>query len=99
MTKVLDQLWGGEIRPCDRVVKRGGEYERLQKNAQTQYDRFWSLLTPEAKEACKAFEEANLSLMSISDRDFFVKGFRLGVQLVLAAICEDDTQLPQLEEA
>ena len=99
MTKVLDQLWGGEIRPCDRTVRRGGEYERLQKIAQTQYDRYWSLLTPEAKEAYKAFEDANLSLMSISDRDFFVKGFRLGVQMMLAAICEDDTQLPQLEEA
>ena len=99
MTKVLDQLWGGEIRPCDRVVKRGSEYERIRDMAQREHDRFWSLLTPEAKEAYKAFEEANLSLMSISDRDFFVKGFRLGVQLVLAAICEDDTQLPQLEEA
>ena len=96
---VLEALWGGAIRPCERTVKRGTEYARLQKASQKAYDRFWSMLTPEGKEAYKAYSEANIELMSISEADIFTKGFRLGVQLLLAGICEDDSQLPPLEES
>ena len=95
MTKILEQLWDGGIRPCERTVRKGSEYARLQEAAQKEYDRFWRLLSPDAKEAYSAFCETNNSLTSISDRDCFIKGFRLGAQLVLAAICEDDSQLPQ----
>lgn len=99
MTKVLDQLWGGAIRPCDRVVRRGTEYDRLQEAAGKAYDRFWNTLTTEQKEAFTVFTDLEMQKSCISDADIFTKGFRLGVQLVLAAVCEDDTQLPQLEEA
>ncbi len=95
---VLEALWGGAIRPCERTVKRGTEYARLQKATQKAYDRFWNMLTPDGKEAYKAYSEANIELMSISEADIFTKGFRLGVQFLLAGICEDDSQLPPLEE-
>lgn len=96
---VLERLWGGSIRPCERTVKRGTEYARLQKNAEKAYDRFWSMLTAEEKEAYRIYSEANTELMSLSEADIFTKGFRLGVQLLLAGICEDDSQLPPLEES
>ena len=76
---ILEALWGGAIRPCERS--------------------FWSMLTPEEKEAYKEYSEANIELMSISEADIFTKGFRLGVRLLLAVICEDDSQLPPLEES
>ena len=95
---VLDALWGGAIRPAERTVKQGSEYSRLQSAAQKEYDLFWSMLTPEAKEAYIAFSNTNILLMSLSDQDFFTKGFRLGIKLILAAIAEDETQLPPLEE-
>lgn len=94
---ILEALWGGAIRPCERTVKRGSEYDRVRTEAGKAYDRFWSMLTPEAKEAYNAYSEANNHLLSISEADIFTKGFRLGVQLLLAAICEDDSQLPQME--
>lgn len=98
MTKVLEQLWDGAIRPCERAVKKGSEYARLQETMDKAYERFWSMLTPEVKEAYNSFCAANIELMAISDADCFAKGFRLGVQLLLAAIMEDDSQLPPLEE-
>ena len=98
MTNVLDQLWAGAIRPSERAVRRGSEYARLQATMDKAYDRFWSMLTPEAKEAYNDFCNTNIELMSISDADCFAKGFRLGVKLLLAAIMEDDSQLPALED-
>ena len=98
MTNILNALWGGAIHPCDRTVKRGTEYDRLQEAAGKAYDRFWSMLTAEQKEAFTAFTEIEMHKSCISDADIFTKGFRLGVRLLLAVISEEDTQLPTLEE-
>ena len=98
MKDILEQLWVGAIRPSERAVRRGSEYARLQATMDKAYDRFWSMLTPEAKEAYNDFCNTNIELMAISDADCFAKGFRLGVQLLLAAIMEDDSQLPALED-
>jgi hypothetical protein len=95
---ILEALWGGAVRPCERTVKRGSEYDRVRHEASEAYDRFWAMLTPEAKAAYDTYSEEYHHLMSISEADSFIKGFRLGAQLLLAAICEDDTQLPPLEE-
>lgn len=98
MAKILDRLWGGAVRPCERTVRQGSEYARLQATMERAYDRFWSMLTPEVKDAYNAFYNTYMELMAISDADCFAKGFRLGVQLLLAAIMEDESQLPPLEE-
>ncbi len=95
---ILEALWGGAIRPSERKVKRGSEYDRVRQEVGEAYDNFWAMLTPEEKAAYNAYSEEYHHLMSISEADSFIKGFRLGVQLLLAAICEDDTQLPPLEE-
>lgn len=95
---ILHALWGGAIHPSDRTVQRGSEYARLQEAAKKAYDRFWSMLTPEEKEAYTAFTDIEIELSCISDADIFAKGFRLGVKLLLAVIGEEETQLPPLEE-
>ena len=95
---ILEALWGGGVRPCDRTVKHGSEYDRIRKETTKAYDSFWSMLTPEEKAAYDDFSELNNHLLSISEADIFAKGFRLGVQLLLASICQEDTQLPQLED-
>ena len=95
---ILEALWGGGVRPSDRTVKQGSEYYIVRKEATKAYDRFWDMLTPEEKDAYNTFSEYNNHLLSISEADIFAKGFRLGVQLLLASICQEDTQLPPLED-
>lgn len=92
---ILEELWGGKIRPCFRSMEYGGEYARLYRKARASRDRFLSLLTEEARAAYDAFSQADAELTEISDRDIFIKGFRLGVQLFLAAIGEYRSPLPQ----
>ena len=95
---ILEELWGGAIRPSERTVRRGTEYARLQDAALRAYDRFWAMLSEDQKEAYKALTELDMERTAISDADIFAKGFRLGVRLLLAVICEEDSQLPPLEE-
>ena len=95
---ILEALWGGGVRPCDRTVKQGSEYDIVRKEASKAYDHFWDMLTPEEKDAYNTFSEYNNHLLSISEADIFTKGFRLGIQLIFAAICKDDTQLPMMDD-
>ena len=30
---ILEALWGGGVRPCDRTVKQGSEYDIVRKEA------------------------------------------------------------------
>lgn len=92
---ILDDLWGGAVRPRNRSMEYGGEYHSLYKSARARQDRFLSLLSPEAKEAYDAFCKAEAELTEISDKDLFIKGYRLGVQLFLAAVSEYRSPLPQ----
>ena len=95
---ILEALWGGAIRPCERTVKRGSEYDRVRQEASAAYEKFWAMLTPEEKAAYNAYSEVYHHLMSISEADSFTKGFRLGVQILLAVISKEDTQLPPMED-
>ena len=95
---ILEALWGGDIRPSERTVRRGTEYARLQDAALRAYDRFWAMLSEDQKEAYKTLADLDMERTAISDADIFAKGFRLGVRLLLAVICEEDSQLPPLEE-
>lgn len=95
---ILDALWGGTIRPRERSMEYGGEYYKLYRSKRAKRDRFLSMLTPEAKEAYDAFCETDVELTEISDKDLFIKGFRLGVQFFLAAVSEYRSPLPQDEE-
>ena len=95
---ILEALWGGAIRPCERTVKRGSEYDRVRQEASAAYEKFWAMLTPEEKAAYDTYSESYSHLMSISEADSFTKGFRLGAQILLAVISEEDTQLPPMED-
>ncbi len=95
---ILDSLWDGAISPSERKVKPGSEYDRIRKAAQPDHDLFWSSLTPEGQAAYERFWEKEALLSAISDKDFFIQGFRMGMQFLLAAITEYDTQLPQLDQ-
>ena len=94
---VLDALWGGNIRPCHRSMEYGGEYYRLYRKEKASRDRFLSMLNVEQRATYDAYSQAGTELTEISEKDLFIKGFRLGVQLFLAAVSEYHSPLPQDE--
>lgn len=96
MTRILEQLWDGSIHPYERAVQSGSEYARLQQESQVKLDQFMELLSPEAQDAYRAYCKVSNRMSGISDMDLFITGYRLGAQLLLAAIGEYDTQLPQI---
>ena len=93
---ILEELYCGNIRPSERSIKEGSEYQRLDHQASALEDTFRAELSPEGKKAYAAYVDKRLALMDIDSCDMFIKGYRLGMKFLLAVLTEYDTQLPQI---
>ncbi len=92
----LRDLYRGNIRPSERAVKEGSEFQQLQHQASALEDAFRAELSAEGKKAYDAYVEKQIALMEIDNCDMFIKGYRLGVKLLLSVLMDYDTPLPQI---
>ena len=90
--KTIDELWYGNISPfeqCTRGDKRLKELLKLVARNREELDGTLTRQDPSdaqrAKEALEKFEECMNEMHSITERDAFSYGFRLGVQLMAEA--------------
>lgn len=96
--EILKELYCGDIRPSERTVKERSDYKKVQAEACTLEDAFLAELSDKGKEAYEAFMVKLLSLTETENCDSFIKGYRLGTKLLLAALLDYDTPLPQVSE-
>ena len=96
--QILKDLYFGNIQPSDREVKRGSEYQMLQREASAMEDAFRSERSAEGSKAYEAFHQKQAKLSEIEECDIFIKGYRLGVKLLLAVLLDYDSPLPQISE-
>ena len=83
--KTIDELWYGNIstfEQCTRGDKRLKELLPLMARNREELD---GTLTEKQKETLEKFEDCMNEMHSITERDAFSYGFRLGVQLVAEA--------------
>ena len=86
--KILDELWYGNISPfeqCTRGDKRLKERLKLVARNREELD---GTLTDKQKETLEKFEECMNEMHSITERDAFSYGFRLGVQLMVESFLQ-----------
>ncbi len=79
---ILEDLWYGNIYPSERNVEKGSEYaEALCKLVEEQ-----GKLSPEIHKSIQKYAQAQMEATMLAERDAFMAGFRLGVQLVVAGL-------------
>ena len=90
--KTIDELWYGNVSPfeqCTRGDKRLKELLKLVAGNREKLDGTLTRQDPSdaqrAKETLEKFEECMNEMHSITERDAFSYGFRLGVQLMAEA--------------
>ena len=96
--EILKELYYGNIQPSERSMKNGGYYQRLEKEVCSLEAAFRSELSEEGKQVYDVFQQRQCELREIADCDSFIKGYRLGVKLLLAVLLDYDTPLPQVGE-
>ena len=83
--KILDELWYGNISPFEQCTRGDKELKELMKLVVRNREELDGTLTEKQKEMLEKYEECSNEMYSITERDAFACGFRLGVRLMAEA--------------
>lgn len=85
---ILNDLWHGNISPCEKFICSDSEYMKLFTKYVKDAEQIRKALSPEKQEKYDEIEELRLKLTDISEQDSFIVGFRLGARLILDIVGE-----------
>ena len=80
--KTIDELWYGNISSFEQCTRGDKRLKELLKLVARNREELDGTLTDKQKETLEKFEECINEMHSITERDAFSDGFRLGVQLM-----------------
>lgn len=87
---IIEDLWYGNISPCERDIKRSSDYaDALERIVQLEAD-LHARLNDEEKELLERFVDCSNELCCISEREMFVRGFTLGIKLIIEVMTEQN---------
>ena len=81
--KIIEDLYFGRISPYEMNISTAPEYQKLKALADRNEDLLMETLSDEQKELLDKLTECITDISSISERDMFIAGFRLGVNLMI----------------
>ena len=79
----IQDLYYGRISPYEMSISAAPEYQKLKALAAKNEDLLRETLSDEEKELLDKLTENITDISSISERDMFIAGFRLGVKLMI----------------
>ena len=80
---ILDELWYGNISPCEMDFKRGSKYSELLGYIVRHEEDLQKRLNDEGKEILEKFTECMGEMYGIAEREAFVRGFVLGARIII----------------
>ena len=79
----IQDLYYGRISPYEVRISAAPEYQKLKALADKNEDLLKETLSDEQKELLDKLTECITDISSISERDMFIAGFRLGIKLMI----------------
>ena len=81
--KIIEDLYYGHISPYEMSISAAPEYQKLKALADRNEDLLRESLSEKQKELLDKLIESVTDISSISERDMFINGFRLGMKLMI----------------
>ena len=80
---IIDELWYGNISPCEREFKKGSTYSELLGYIVRHQQDLLKRMNDEEKEIFEKFTECTNEMYSMTERKAFVSGFTLGARIII----------------
>ena len=80
---IIDELWYGNISPCEREFKKGSTYSELLGYIVRHQQDLLKRMNDEEKEIFEKFTECTNEMYSMTEREAFVSGFTLGARIII----------------
>ena len=88
---ILEDLYYGNVSPCDRDVIHGSKVDKLQTLV-CQYEvELNSTLTEKQRETLEKFKDVYSELYCCFERDMFAQGFIIATKIMIEVITESKT--------
>ena len=91
--KIIEDLYYGRISPYEMSISATPEYQKLKALADRNEDLLRESLSDEQKELLEKLIETVTDISSISERDMFIAGFRLGLKLMMDVTKDEEPPL------
>ena len=90
MRNIIEELYYGNVTPCDRDIVKGGTYSHLLNLVTRNEDDLMQTLTQAQQETFEKFKDCASELGDKNEMMSFVLGFKLGMRLALEAMISID---------
>lgn len=85
---ILEELWYGNICPNEQPIKKDSEYAQILHKAADEKGGLLSSLSPELQKGIEKLLDVQMEAAVIAERDAFVMGFRLAVQILVDGLTD-----------
>ncbi|MBQ1414024.1 MAG: hypothetical protein IIY93_12650, partial [Clostridia bacterium] len=85
----IQDLYYGRISPYEMSISTAPEYQKLKALADRKEDSLRESLSDKQKELLDKLIETVTDISSISERDMFINGFRLGMKLMMDVMTDE----------
>lgn len=85
---ILHELWYGNIYPSERPIKKDSEYAQALHKVADEKDRLLPSLSSELQKGIEKLLDVQMEAAVIAERDAFVMGFRLAVQIMVDGLSD-----------
>ena len=96
MRDTLEDLYYGNITPCDKRIRSDSPLQRVLDEAEQRAEQLAAKLDAEGKALLHRMADAENEASSTIALENFILGFRLGTRLILEALDKDDGSLVEL---
>ena len=86
MAKFIEELYYGNVTPCDRDIVKGGAYSHILNLVTRNEDELMQTLTQAQQETFEKFKDCSSELGDKNEMMSFVLGFKLGMRLALESM-------------
>ncbi len=88
MKNIFEELWYGNISPINDSRKRTKESSELSKKLSDNYEKLLKNLNEEQRKLLEEYDECNIYICEINEREIFEYSFRLGMRLAIETMNE-----------
>ena len=98
MYNILEDIYYGRLSINEQTYEKGSQYDEALSEVVHLAEDLQKLLPPERHDTLQAYTTACDKLASLSTTTDFVKGFRLGSQVILEVLLPDRSQQPTMDK-
>ena len=84
--RMIEDLFYGNICPCEKHLTRGSEYLHLLELAVKNEEKLSAQISPQQKDVFEKVKDCMTDMKNILEKEAFIDGFRLGVKLIAEAV-------------